>query len=66
MAVCGAVLVGLVTGILAYLDLKLIILLVFLIGLFTGKKYEATEEKSCNGTGMSVAAFARAVVSCVA
>lgn len=66
MAVCGAVLTGLVTGLLVYLDLKLIILLVFMIGLFTGRKHAPAEEKSCNGAGMSVAAFAITVVSCAA
>ena len=66
MVVCGAVLTGLITGILVYLDLKLIILFVFMIGLFTGKKHAPTEEKICNGTGMSVAAFVITVVSCVA
>lgn len=67
MAVCGAVLVGLVTGILAYLDLKLIVLLVFLIALFTGKKITVPEEKCVNnGTGMSVITFLTAIVSCAA
>lgn len=67
VAVCGAVLVGLVTGILAYLDLKLIILLVFLIALFTGRKITVLEkEYANNGTGMSVAAFMVAIVSCAA
>lgn len=67
VAICGAVLVGVVTGILVYLDAKFIVLLVFMIGLFTGKKENAGEEQINNTTaGISAAAFVVSIVSCAA
>ncbi|MBO5472467.1 MAG: hypothetical protein J6A08_01570 [Lachnospiraceae bacterium] len=66
VAVCGAVLAGAVIGILTYLDLKFIVLFVFMIGLFTGRKeYEEGEEIN-NSPGISVISFAAGIVSCAA
>ncbi|MBP3476427.1 MAG: hypothetical protein J6K48_08945 [Lachnospiraceae bacterium] len=66
MAICGAVLVGAVIGILVYLDLKFIVLFIFMIGLFTGKKKSADGEPVDNTIKISVISFIAAVVSCVA
>ncbi len=63
MTICGAVLIGVVTGILVYLDLRLIVLFVFLIGLFTGQKTHLAGEP-VNHTGkVSAGAFLAALVS---
>lgn len=66
VAVCGAVLVGIVTGILVYLDIKFLVLLVFLIGLFTGKKEHKDGEPANNTAKVSIVSFIVALVSCVA
>lgn len=66
MAIWRAVFTGLVTGILVYLDLKLIILLVFMVGLFTGKKTQTDEEQSNHGAGITIASFLLMIAACAA
>lgn len=66
MAVCGAVLVGIVTGILVYLDIKFLVLLVFLIGLFTGKKEHKDGGQVNNTAKVSIVSFIVILVSCAA
>lgn len=66
MAICGAVLIGAVTGILVYLDFKFIVLLVFLIGLFTGKKEHKDGEAVDHTAKVSIGAFVVTLVSCAA
>ncbi len=64
MAILGAVFAGLVTGILVYLDLKLVILLVFMVGLFTGKKTKPDEGQSNHGVGITIASFLVLIAAC--
>lgn len=66
MAICGAVLIGVVIGILVYLDLRFIVLLVFLIGLFTGKKEHKDGEAVDHTVKVSIGAFVVTLVSCAA
>lgn len=66
MAVCVAVFVGIAIGILVYLDLKLIVLLIFMIGLFTGRKKCTDGERINNTIKNSILSFIVTIVSCVA
>jgi uncharacterized membrane protein YphA (DoxX/SURF4 family) len=63
--ICGALFVGIVTGILVSLDMKMVILFVYLVGLFTGKK-KIGEERDHHKVMDQVIALIVTLVSCAA
>jgi uncharacterized membrane protein YphA (DoxX/SURF4 family) len=64
--ICGALFVGIVTGILVSLDMKMVILFVYLVGLFTGKKKIGEEEYDHHKVIDLVIALIVTLVSCTA
>lgn len=65
-AFCGAVSVGAVTGILTCLDLRLVVLLLFLIGLFGGGKARREGEKAPHTVRQSIGVLVVTLLSCAA
>jgi hypothetical protein len=62
--ICGALLVGVAVGILVYLDMKMVILLLYLTALFTGKKKSEEGQPDHHTIADQVIAFIVTLVSC--
>ena len=57
VAVAGAAVVGVVIGILAYLDMTAVTLLIIMVAVFTGKKHRKEDAPICNSGVVSVLVF---------